>query len=436
MVSLKTVSLDGNPLAAEHFHILIEKDDLKIAHLSLRFCKITDKGAERLAHILGNISVQNWKLLTLALSGNQIGDNGAKSFAKALRYNRTLISLNLSSNCITDRGACALALVLRKIVLTEEEILQRRHLLSEHYDEVHLDEIRNSAPSPTLSTISTKSKSGRDNRSDLKRTSDQTKRRKSITTKTTDKRHRAEPGDENRPPSASKADQKKGKSDGTGGRSSSVNPRRSSGNQGRASAHGRKKKLAAGVGGSSKKNISIVKEEDENTVDELTSLSMQHIERENPILELNEIESHNGEISLKGNLVLLNLNLSRNYLTITSVNEFLVSIQHQTRLININDTANISSTIATSTDFSGLCRLELKDMNDISVKSSIYQSLEILLRQKNPLIRLQHIKEREAKELLDQQQSSQVSQPIIPEKPRATSSIRSISQRPTSRLKD
>lgn len=53
----------------------------RILNLSLRFCKITDKGAERLANILGNISTQNWKLLTLALTGNQIGDHGAKSFA-------------------------------------------------------------------------------------------------------------------------------------------------------------------------------------------------------------------------------------------------------------------------------------------------------------------------------------------------------------------
>ncbi|CAF1184041.1 unnamed protein product [Rotaria sp. Silwood1] len=434
--NLKTVSLDGNPLAAEHFHILIEKDTLKIAHLSLRFCKITDKGAERLAHVLGNMSVQNWKLLTLTLSGNQLGDNGAKSFAKALRYNRTLISLNLSSNFITDRGACAIALVLRKIILTEEEIIQRRHLLSNRYDERHLDEIRNNAPSPTLSIVSTKSKSSRDNRTDLKRTLDQTKRRKSITGKTTDKRHRTESGDENRPPSANKTDQKKGKSDGTAGRSSSVNPHRSSSDQGRGSAHGRKKKLTPGAGSSSKKNISIVKEEDEDIIDELTPLPVQQIERENPLLELNDIESQNGEISLKGNLVLLNLNLSRNYLTLTSVNEFLISIQYQTRLIHINDTASISSTTATSIEFSGLCRLELKDMKDISVKSSIYQSLETLLFHKNPLIRLQQIKEREAKELLEQQQSTQVSQPIIPEKPRATSSIRSISQRPTSRLKD
>jgi len=53
----------------------------RITHLSLRFCDITDTSAERLANALGNMSTQNWKLLTLNLSGNRIGDEGAKSFA-------------------------------------------------------------------------------------------------------------------------------------------------------------------------------------------------------------------------------------------------------------------------------------------------------------------------------------------------------------------
>ncbi|CAF1619374.1 unnamed protein product [Rotaria magnacalcarata] len=444
--NLKTVSLDGNPLAANYFHTLIEKDDLKIAHLSLRFCNITDRGAERLAHSLGNMSVQNWKLLTLTLTGNQIGDDGAKSLAKALRYNRTLISLNLSSNFITDKGACVIALVLRKISLTEEEIMQRRHLLSERYDDTHFEDMRNNAPSPTLSTISTKSRSGRDNRTDSKRQSDPSKRRKSISTKPTDKRHRTE-SDENRPPSDSKSDQKKGKTDGITARSASVNPRRSS-EPGKAATNARKKKLVPGAGNTSKKSISMVKEEDEDAIDEgrqsilslpgkLLPIPMQDIERENPILELNEFESHNGEIVLKGNLVLLNLNLSRNYLTLTSVNEFLISIQYQARFININDASHTTSTSSTSLDFAGLCRLELKGMNDVSTKSAIYRSLETLLTQKNPSTRLQRIKERDAKELMDQQhQTIQVSQHIIPEKARASSSTKSTSQRPTSRLKD
>ncbi|CAF4953451.1 unnamed protein product, partial [Rotaria socialis] len=49
----------------------------------------------------------------------------------------------------------------------------------------------------------------------------------------------------------------------------------------------------------------------------------------------------------------------------------------------------------------------------------------------------QRIKDRDAKELMDQQhQTIQVSQQIVPEKTRASSSTKSTSQRPTSRLKD
>lgn len=57
-------------------------------------------------------------------------------------------------------------------------------------------------------------------------------------------------------------------------------------------------------------------------------------------------------------------------------------------------------------------------MNDISTRSLEYQSLENLLIQKNPSNRFQQIKDRETKELFDQQsiQTSQQLQPILPEK--------------------
>lgn len=60
---------------------MIEFNFYRIANLSVRFCNITDTGAERLAHVLGNMKKQNGKLLTLNLCGNRISDNGAKSFA-------------------------------------------------------------------------------------------------------------------------------------------------------------------------------------------------------------------------------------------------------------------------------------------------------------------------------------------------------------------
>jgi len=65
-------------------------------------------------------------------------------------------------------------------------------------------------------------------------------------------------------------------------------------------------------------------------------------------------------------------------------------------------------------------------MNDISIKSPNYQLLETLLLQKNPTIRFQQIKEREARELYDQQ-PVQVLQPTIPEKTRISSSVKSLS---------
>ena len=61
------------------------------------------------------------------------------------------------------------------------------------------------------------------------------------------------------------------------------------------------------------------------------------------------------------------------------------------------------------------------------MKSPIYQSLESLLLIKNPSVRFQQIREREAKELLEQQQSLQVSQQTIIEKPRTSSSVKSTS---------
>jgi hypothetical protein len=66
------------------FNLFLSPIDLnfsRITHLSLRYCNINDTGAERLANALGNISTQNWKLLTLNLSGNRIGDNGATSIS-------------------------------------------------------------------------------------------------------------------------------------------------------------------------------------------------------------------------------------------------------------------------------------------------------------------------------------------------------------------
>ena len=162
------------------------------------------------------------------------------------------------------------------------------------------------------------------------------------------------------------------------------------------------------------------------------------MERVNPLLEINQVESNDGEVWLKGNFSLLNLNLSRrkqqkiclfsktcsfcslgNYLTIDTVKQFLLSVQQQSALTHFNEAFNLSTVTTTSLlDFSGLCRLELKGMIEISMKSVEYQTLETLLQQKNPSVRFQQIKDRETKEQLDVQltQGSQQLQPTPPEK--------------------
>ncbi|CAF1637777.1 unnamed protein product [Rotaria magnacalcarata] len=470
--NLKNISLDGNPIAAECFHLLIEKDDSKISQLSLRYCNITDTGVERIARALGNISRQNWKLLTLNLSGNRIGDIGAQSLAAALRYNRTLISLNLSSNFINDKGALPLALVLRRIVLTPEEIIQRRRIILKRYAETHPDEFRVYTNSPTLSNVSMKSKSGRTSRGDFKRMVDPNKRKINTgRTSQNEKRNRNE-SDENRPPSENKGDLRRGRNEGSSGRSSVLNAspatgstsRRTTGNTSNASykdsdqsktpAPSRVRKIATTVNVTTKKNISIVKEEDEDATQQGRSndlslsgksvlLPIQGNEGENPLLETNEFESQDGEMWLRGNFVLLSLNLSRNYLTIGSVREFLLSLEQQSTFTNANDTLNLSSTAtAPLMNFSGLCRLELKGMNDISTKSSEYQSIEMLLTRKSPLLRFQQLREREPKESFDSQSIQQLQQSIsektgnTSEKPRTGSSSKPTNQRPTSRLKE
>jgi UDP-3-O-[3-hydroxymyristoyl] glucosamine N-acyltransferase len=59
-----------------------------------------------------------------------------------------------------------------------------------------------------------------------------------------------------------------------------------------------------------------------------------------------------------------------------------------------------------------------KGMDDISTKSSEYQSLETLLIQKSPPVRFQQVRERESKELFDAQtiHPTQQLQPSLPEK--------------------
>ena len=53
----------------------------RVQHLSLRHCKITDKGAAAIGRCLGSAKKANTKLTSLNLTGNLIGDCGVEALA-------------------------------------------------------------------------------------------------------------------------------------------------------------------------------------------------------------------------------------------------------------------------------------------------------------------------------------------------------------------
>lgn len=127
--NVRTLILDANPLPFQHYDILLTDDALPMINLSLRHCRITERGAALIAQGLGNERRQNKKLQTLNLAYNSIGDEGAEHIAASLKFNRSLLVLNLSSNDIGDLGAEKLAEVLNRFPLTQDELVHRRKLL-------------------------------------------------------------------------------------------------------------------------------------------------------------------------------------------------------------------------------------------------------------------------------------------------------------------
>ncbi|CAJ0932067.1 unnamed protein product [Ranitomeya imitator] len=154
---VKVLSLEGNPLPDQSYHRLIS-DDLGLVQISLRNNQISDVGAQLIGRALQGLKVANKNLAALVLSYNHITDLGAGYIAQvrtdpllvqgpqgrnrkvmtrnhallqALRFNRSLLSLNLSSNLIGDQGALALAEVLGRFALTHPEIVERRRLFLE-----------------------------------------------------------------------------------------------------------------------------------------------------------------------------------------------------------------------------------------------------------------------------------------------------------------
>ena len=70
---------------------------------------------EKLIHIIIGfwIGLINWTRQSPVSFTNQIGDEGAITFAEALKINSTLQEINLEGNKISDKGASAIAKELK-----------------------------------------------------------------------------------------------------------------------------------------------------------------------------------------------------------------------------------------------------------------------------------------------------------------------------------
>ncbi|XP_074836652.1 leucine-rich repeat-containing protein 71 isoform X2 [Carettochelys insculpta] len=83
--NLKTLTLEGNPLAEGSFYKLIGEEST-LAHVSLRNNSIGDAQARRIGQALSTLRSCNNSLVSLTLSFNHISDLGAGYIAEPLRH--------------------------------------------------------------------------------------------------------------------------------------------------------------------------------------------------------------------------------------------------------------------------------------------------------------------------------------------------------------
>ncbi|XP_043391205.1 leucine-rich repeat-containing protein 71 isoform X1 [Chelonia mydas] len=125
--NLKTLTLEGNPLAEGSFYRLIGEEST-LAHVSLRNNNIGNADAKLIGQALSTLKSSNKSLVSLTLSFNHISDLGAGYIAEGLRLNRSLLCLSLAHNQIGDKGTLKLAEVLGPFALTHTEVVERRRL--------------------------------------------------------------------------------------------------------------------------------------------------------------------------------------------------------------------------------------------------------------------------------------------------------------------
>ncbi|CAH8529454.1 unnamed protein product [Heterobilharzia americana] len=129
--TIKSLTIDANEALKSGAYAQLIDETNNITKLQLRYCEIGPMEGKSISQRLGTIQSVNKKLISLDLSGNRLGNEGAVYIAEALRTNRTLLTLSLSNNKIGDIGCIALAKVISQFFLTHEEIVYRRLCYSE-----------------------------------------------------------------------------------------------------------------------------------------------------------------------------------------------------------------------------------------------------------------------------------------------------------------
>ncbi|XP_018362504.1 PREDICTED: leucine-rich repeat-containing protein 71-like [Trachymyrmex cornetzi] len=128
---LNDLNLDDNPNPQENYYLLCAPAK-NLRYLSLRMCKLSDNGIQKIANELKYRDPPNDpKLIALNVADNNITDIGAEYIAEMLRTNRSLQSVVLTGNEIQDDGASLIIQELVMSTLTHEEIvgLRRRRFI-------------------------------------------------------------------------------------------------------------------------------------------------------------------------------------------------------------------------------------------------------------------------------------------------------------------
>ncbi|KAF9815941.1 hypothetical protein SFRURICE_009839 [Spodoptera frugiperda] len=123
--AITDVCLDDCKVSNASYGVILKAPTI-VKNLSLCRCNISDSECEEIAAVLCYPEFAENHLVTLNLTSNKIGDEGAKCLADALRTNRHLRYLNLADNLIGDEGAIRIFHHLLEFRLTQDENVERR----------------------------------------------------------------------------------------------------------------------------------------------------------------------------------------------------------------------------------------------------------------------------------------------------------------------